>query len=102
MQEMYGSPSLPLQTIPGEICRIIDGASLLRYNFGGIKKIRRWNKNCLVKFLNGQPIELDYLIVDDGKVVSPSYSYALKKILQFPITATVSIFISRLFCVKEI
>ena len=36
-------------------------------------------KNCLVKFLNGQPIERDYLIVDDGKVVSPSYSYAFKK-----------------------
>jgi hypothetical protein len=38
MQEMYGSPSLPLQTILGEICRIIDGASLLRHSFGGIKK----------------------------------------------------------------
>jgi formate dehydrogenase len=36
-------------------------------------------KNCLVKFLNGQPIERDYIIVDDGKVVSPSYSYAFKK-----------------------
>jgi hypothetical protein len=44
MPEMYGSPSLPLQTIPGEICRIIDGAQLLRDNFGGIKKISRWNK----------------------------------------------------------
>jgi predicted homoserine dehydrogenase-like protein len=39
MQEMYGSPSLPLQAIPGEICRIIDGTSLLLHNFGGIKKI---------------------------------------------------------------
>jgi len=36
-------------------------------------------KNCLVKFLNGQAIERDYLIVHDGKVVSPSYSYAFNK-----------------------
>src|SRR5215831_8844321 len=36
-------------------------------------------KNCLVKFLNGQSIERDYLIVHDGKVVSPSYSYAFNK-----------------------
>ena len=36
-------------------------------------------KNCLVKFLNGHAIERDYLIVDNGKVVSPSYSYAFKK-----------------------
>ena len=36
-------------------------------------------KNCLVKFLNGRPIERDYLIVDDGKVVSPSYQLRLQK-----------------------
>jgi formate dehydrogenase len=36
-------------------------------------------KNCFVKFLNGQAIEQGYLIVRDGKVVSPSYSYAFNK-----------------------
>ena len=35
-------------------------------------------KNCLLNFLNGRAIDRDYLIVDDGKVVSPSYSYAFK------------------------
>jgi len=35
-------------------------------------------KDCLLRFMNGRPIERDYLIVDKGKVVSPSYSYAFK------------------------
>jgi formate dehydrogenase len=35
-------------------------------------------KDCLLRFINGRPIEGDYLIVDNGKVVSPSYSYAFK------------------------
>ena len=35
-------------------------------------------KDCLIRFLNGRDIEGDYLIVDKGKVVSPSYSYAFK------------------------
>jgi formate dehydrogenase len=34
--------------------------------------------DCLTRFLAGQPLERDYLIVDHGKVVSPSYSYAFK------------------------
>jgi len=33
-------------------------------------------KDCLSRFLDGRPIERDYLIVDGGRVVSPSYSYA--------------------------
>jgi formate dehydrogenase len=33
----------------------------------------------LTRFLDKRPIERDYLIVDGGKVVSPSYSYAFKK-----------------------
>jgi formate dehydrogenase len=36
-------------------------------------------KSCLSNFLNGRDIERDYLIVDNGKVVSPSYSYAFNK-----------------------
>jgi formate dehydrogenase len=35
-------------------------------------------RNCLNRFMNGRPIERDFLIVDKGKVVSPSYSYAFK------------------------
>jgi len=35
-------------------------------------------RECLISFLNGRPIERDYLIVDNGNVVSPSYSYAFK------------------------
>jgi formate dehydrogenase len=35
-------------------------------------------KDCLGRFLDNRPIEKDYLIVDGGKVVSPSYSYAFK------------------------
>jgi len=34
--------------------------------------------DCLTRFLAGQPLERDYVIVDHGKVVSPSYSYAFK------------------------
>ena len=35
-------------------------------------------KDCINRFLSGRPIEREYLIVDGGKVVSPSYSYAFK------------------------
>ena len=33
-------------------------------------------RSCLLSFFEGRPIERDFLIVDGGKVVSPSYSYA--------------------------
>ncbi len=35
-------------------------------------------RDCLERFLDNRPIERDYLIVDGGKVVSLSYSYAFK------------------------
>ena len=35
-------------------------------------------KDCLSRFLENRPLEQQYLIVDDGKVVSASYSYAFK------------------------
>ncbi len=35
-------------------------------------------KDCLLRFINGLDIEGDYLIVNNGNVVSPSYSYAFK------------------------
>jgi formate dehydrogenase len=36
-------------------------------------------RDCLARFFEGRPIEREYLIVDAGKVVSPSYSYAFKQ-----------------------
>ena len=36
-------------------------------------------RDCLLHFFEGRPLERDYLIVDGGKVVSPSYSYAYQK-----------------------
>ncbi|MCI4368423.1 MAG: NAD-dependent formate dehydrogenase [Thermoplasmata archaeon] len=36
-------------------------------------------RDCLERFLGGRGIERDYLVVDGGKVVSPSYSYAFGK-----------------------
>ena len=33
-------------------------------------------QDCLLRFFDGRPLDPDYLIVDRGKVVSPSYSYA--------------------------
>ena len=35
-------------------------------------------KDCLARFFEGCSLEREYLIVDGGKVVSPSYSYAFK------------------------
>lgn len=36
-------------------------------------------RDCLKRFFEGQPLEPEYLIVDRGKVVSPSYAYAFEK-----------------------
>lgn len=36
-------------------------------------------RDCLMRFFEGRPLERDYLIVDGGRVVSPSYSYAYEK-----------------------
>jgi formate dehydrogenase len=33
-------------------------------------------QDCLLRFFEGRPLDRDYLIVDQGRVVSPSYSYA--------------------------
>ena len=33
-------------------------------------------RDCLINFFEGRPIDRDYLIVDGGRVTSPSYSYA--------------------------
>ncbi|MGA9151576.1 MAG: NAD-dependent formate dehydrogenase [Candidatus Nitrosopolaris sp.] len=38
-------------------------------------------KDCLLRFINQHPIEQDYLIVDNGTIVNPSYSYAFKTLL---------------------
>jgi formate dehydrogenase len=36
-------------------------------------------KDCLERFFENRPLEQQYLIVDKGSIVSPSYSYAYKK-----------------------
>ena len=33
-------------------------------------------RNCLINFFDGRPIDRDYIIVEGGRVTSPSYSYA--------------------------
>ena len=33
-------------------------------------------RDCLIRSFEGRPLERDYLIVEGGRVVSPSYSYA--------------------------
>ena len=33
-------------------------------------------RDCLINFFEGRPIDREYLIVDGGRVTSPSYSYA--------------------------
>ena len=33
-------------------------------------------RDCLINFFEDRPIDRDYLIVDGGRVTSPSYSYA--------------------------
>lgn len=33
-------------------------------------------RDCLMRFFEGRPLDRDYLIVDSGRVTSPSYSYA--------------------------
>jgi formate dehydrogenase len=35
-------------------------------------------RDCLTKFFDGQPLDRDFLIIERGKFVSPSYSYAFK------------------------
>lgn len=35
-------------------------------------------RDCLARFFAGRPLERDYVIVEGGKVVSPSYSYAFR------------------------
>ena len=36
-------------------------------------------RDCLERFFKQDPLDRDYLIVDKGKVISPSYSYAYEK-----------------------
>ncbi|AIF84253.1 D-isomer specific 2-hydroxyacid dehydrogenase family protein [Candidatus Nitrososphaera evergladensis SR1] len=61
--------------------RMPNQAMVPHYSGTTLEAQRRYadgTKDCLVRFFGGRPIERDYLIVDHGKVVSPSYSYAFK------------------------
>jgi formate dehydrogenase len=40
------------------------------------KRIADGIQDCLARYLDHQPLDRDYLIVDGGRIVSPSYSYA--------------------------
>ena len=42
------------------------------------RRIAEGIQDCVTRFLDGRPLEREYLVVDGGKVVSPSYSYAYK------------------------
>jgi formate dehydrogenase len=68
-------PDHPWRTMPNHALTIhVSGTSLeaqARYAEG--------IRDCLTRFLAGRPLERDYLIVDGGKVTSPSYSYAYGK-----------------------
>jgi formate dehydrogenase len=44
-------------------------------------------KDSLIRFVDRRPIERDYLIVDNGAVVSPSYSFTFKTKLEYVIVA---------------
>ena len=67
-------PDHPWRTMPNHALTIhVSGTSLeaqQRYADG--------IRDCLERFLAGQPLERDYLIVEGGRVVSPSYSYAFR------------------------
>lgn len=67
-------PDHPWRKMPNHALTIhVSGTSLeaqRRYSDGV--------RDCLARFFAGKPLERDYVIVDGGKVVSPSYSYAFK------------------------
>jgi len=68
-------PDHPWRRMPNQALTIhVSGTSLeaqKRYSDG--------TRDCLTRYLAGKPLERDYLIVDGGKVVSPSYSFAFKQ-----------------------
>jgi hypothetical protein len=79
MQATFGILNQLLRTIHGGICQIKQ--MVPHYSGTTLEAQKRYadgTKDCLVRFFDGHPIERDYLIVDQGKVVSPSYSYAFK------------------------
>lgn len=68
-------PDHPWRTMPNHALTVhVSGTTLeaqARYAAG--------IRDCLDRFLAGKPLERDYLIVDGGRVTSPSYSYAYGK-----------------------
>ena len=67
-------PDHPWRKMPNHAMTIhVSGTSLEAQ-----KRYADGTRDCLSRFLEGKPLERDYLIVDGGKVVSPSYSFAFK------------------------
>ncbi|MGC2289584.1 MAG: NAD-dependent formate dehydrogenase [Thermoplasmata archaeon] len=68
-------PDHPWRRMPNHALTIhVSGTTLeaqKRYSDG--------TRDCLIRYFAGKPLERDYLIVDGGKVVSPSYSFAFKQ-----------------------
>lgn len=68
-------PDHPWRKMPNHAMTIhVSGTSLEAQ-----KRYADGTRDCLSRFLGGKPLERDYLIVDGGKVVSPSYSFAFKQ-----------------------
>ncbi|MCI4353529.1 MAG: NAD-dependent formate dehydrogenase [Thermoplasmata archaeon] len=68
-------PDHPWRKMPNHAMTIhVSGTSLEAQ-----KRYADGTRDCLSRFLEGKPLERDYLIVDGGKVVSPSYSFAFKQ-----------------------
>ena len=36
-------------------------------------------QDCLARFIAGKPLDSDFIIVDGGRIVSPSYAYAYRQ-----------------------
>jgi formate dehydrogenase len=68
-------PDHPWRSMPNHALTVhVSGTSLEAQ-----KRYADGIRDCLERFLAGRPLERDYLIVDGGKVTSPSYSYAFPK-----------------------
>ncbi len=68
-------PDHPWRRMPNHALTIhVSGTSLEAQ-----KRYAAGTRDCVARFLDGRPLERDYMIVEGGKVVSPAYSYAFKK-----------------------
>jgi hypothetical protein len=74
--ETYGFLSQRPCITHGDICQTMGWYIITLEQLSKRKRDMLMDKKLPLNFLNGHAIDRDYLIVSDGKVVSPSYSYA--------------------------